>query len=200
MPSEFQSYISELIQLQITLADQYTPKVSDIGDRLTHILTEGGKIFIAADPQCHALTTYFSEQLLLRRAQNLPSLPIIALPKEGATLLFQALATPQDGLIFLQSSTDLSLLRDCLKLAKDPSMAIPCMIFSHGQSGQMISPLGPQDIEIDIGSHHHPFAHTLYLSILHVLASYIDQHLFGAAARPYSQTHGASDHDLTDLD
>jgi phosphoheptose isomerase len=198
MSSHLQTYISELISLQIAISDQLDSKLTEAGERLTHVLMEGGKIFVASDTQGHPFAQYFSEYLLVRKTQNLPSLPVMALPKETGNLTLQALATPQDCLLILQSSSDLSPLRDVLKIAKE--LSLPSILLTHEPAPSVGDHLSGHSLILEVPTSYHPFIHHLHLALLHTLASHIDHELFGASVLSPGTSSGERHHDLTDLD
>ncbi|WP_367608041.1 SIS domain-containing protein [Legionella sp. W05-934-2] len=179
------------IENTIAAADLLSEKIVQAASRLTSCLVQDGKIFICGSGGSAANACHFSSALLNHYSVERPSLPVVNLSVDSASISsianeshydqvfsrqVQALGHQHDLLIVLTTTGNSDSILNAVNSAKDRGM--DTIALSGRDGGILANHLGPEDIELRAPGKHAAQIREIHLFILHGLADLIEQMLF----------------------
>lgn len=179
------------IETKMAVADALSDSIAKAGQRLVNCLLNDGKIFICGNGASSANCLHFSSAMLNHFEVERPSLPVFNLCADGICLSsfanehnyaqvfarqIQALGQEQDVLVLLTTSGNSDSLLQALQAANERGM--DTIALSGRDGGVLANHLGPEDIELRVGSDNASRIRELHLFILHCFCDLIDQSLF----------------------
>lgn len=180
------------IETKIAMADALSMPIAKASLRLVNCLLNDGKIFICGNGGSAANCMHFSAAMLTCFEVERPALPVINLTIDFASLTaiandghheqgfsrqIHALGQEDDVLIVLSTSGNSDSILNAINAANERGMDIVALNGRDG--GVLANHLGPEDIELRIGSDNSARIREAHLLILHCFCDLIDQSLFG---------------------
>lgn len=180
------------IEAKIAVADNLFASIAKAGSRLVKCLLNDGKILICGNGGSAANCLHFSTAMLNHFEVERPSLPVIALTCDMASLtsmvsenhsdqLFarqiHALGQEGDVLLVLSTSGNSGNILNAVNAANDRGM--DTVALSGRDGGVLANHLGPEDIELRVTIDNASRIREMHLFILHCFCDLIDQSLFG---------------------
>ena len=179
------------IENKISAADMLSEKIALSATKLTNCLIQDGKLFICGSGGSAANACHFSSALLNHFGVERPSLPVVNLSADSASISsianeshydqvfsrqVQALGLQHDLLIVLTTTGNSDSILNAVNAAKDRGM--DTIALSARDGGILANHLGPEDIELRAPGKHAAQIREVHLFILHGLADLIEQMLF----------------------
>lgn len=183
------------IENKIAAADMLSEGIAQAAAKLTQCLIDDGKLFICGSGGSSANACHFSSALLNHFNVERPSLPVINLSVDNASITsianeshydqvfsrqVQALGHQHDLLIVLTTTGNSDSILNAVHAAKDRGM--DTIALSGRDGGILANRLGPEDIELRAPGKHAAQIRETHLFILHGLADLIEQMLFNQLA------------------
>lgn len=180
------------IETKIALADALSDIIARAGQRLVNCLLSDGKIVLCGNGGSSANCMHFASAMLNQFEVERPSLPAINLSIDATSLSssandnhysqvfarqVQALGQENDVLLLLTTSGNSDSMLYALHAANERGM--DTIALSGRDGGVLANHLGPEDIEIRVGSDNSARIREMHLFILHCFCDLIDQSLFG---------------------
>lgn len=180
------------IETKISNADSLSGLIAKAGSRLVQCLLNDGKILVCGNGGSAANGLHFSTAMINHFEVERPSLPVIALTCDMASLtsmvsdnhselLFarqiHALGQEGDVLLVLSTSGNAGNLLNAVNAANDRGM--DTIALSGRDGGILANHLGPEDIELRVVIDNASRIREIHLFILHCFCDLIDQSLFG---------------------
>lgn len=180
------------IETKIALADALSDIIARAGQRLVNCLLSDGKILLCGNGGSSANCMHFASAMLNQFEVERPSLPAINLSIDATSLSssandnhysqvfarqVQALGQENDVLLLLTTSGNSDSMLYALHAANERGM--DTIALSGRDGGVLANHLGPEDIEIRVGSDNSARIREMHLFILHCFCDLIDQSLFG---------------------
>jgi D-sedoheptulose 7-phosphate isomerase len=180
------------IEIQIAVADDLSVCIAKAGQRIVDCLLNDGKILVCGNGGSAANCQHFTAILLNHFEVERPSLPIINMCADAASLSsmaneqqyeqafarqIHALGQEKDLLIILTTSGNANSMLNALHAANERGM--DTIALSGRDGGVLTSHLGPEDIELRVKTDNSARIREIHLFILHCFCDLIDQALFG---------------------
>ena len=180
------------IEAKMAAADTLTDIIAKGAARLVNCLLNDGKILLCGNGGSAAGCLYFSSAMLNHFEVERPSLPVITLTGDAASLTaiasdsqyeqvfakqINAFGHERDVLIVLSTSGNASSILNALKAAN--SRGMDTIALTGGDGGMLANHLGPEDIEIRVGAGTAARIREIHVFILHCFCDLIDNSLFG---------------------
>lgn len=184
-------YFGISIENKIAAADMLSESIARTATKLTNCLIQDGKIFICGSGGSAANACHFSSALLNHFGVERPSLPVVNLSVDNASISaianeahydqvfsrqVQALGHQNDLLIVLTTTGNSDSILNAVHAAKDRGM--DTIALSARDGGILANHLGPEDIELRAPGKQASKIREIHLCILHGLADLIEQMLF----------------------
>ncbi len=180
------------IETKIAAADTLAPAITKAGLRLVNCLLNDGKILLCGNGGSAATCLHFSAAMINHFEVERPSLPVIALTTDLASLTsvasdnhfehifarqIYALGQEKDVLIVLSTAGNTGNILQAVNAANDRGM--DTIALSGRDGGVLANHLGPEDIEIRVQADSAASIREMHLFIMHCFCDVIDQSLFG---------------------
>lgn len=180
------------IEIKISVADDLSVCIARAGQRIVDCLLNDAKILVCGNGGSAANCQHFTSILLNHFEVERPSLPVINLSADAASLTslaneqqyeqafarqIQALGQEKDLLIILTTSGNANSMLNALHAANERGM--DTIALSGRDGGVLASHLGPEDIELRVKTDNSARIREMHLFILHCFCDLIDQALFG---------------------
>ncbi len=184
---------TDSIQAKIHTADAIINIIAEASEEILQALLAGHKILTCGNGGSACTAMHFSSKMLNRFKHERPSLPVIALSTDVATLTaiandyhasdmfakqIRALGQANDVLLAISSSGNAVSILNAIKAAHDKQMHVIALTGHHG--GKLAEYLSEQDIEIRVPALDTARIQETHLLIIHCLCDIIDFRLFGA--------------------
>lgn len=180
------------IEAKVAIVDSLAPSIAKAGSRLVNCLLNDGKILLCGNGGSAANCMQFSTAMLNHFEVERPSLPVIALSGDIASLTaiandshydqvfarqIHALGQEGDVLMVLSTSGNTDSILNAVNAGNDRGMDTIALIGRDG--GVLANHLGPEDIELRVACDNAARIREIHLFILHCFCDLIDQSLFG---------------------
>lgn len=180
------------IETKIAAVDTLSELIAKASVRLVNCLLNDRKILLCGNGGSAATCLYFSSAMLNQFEAERPSLPVISLTADSATLTaiandsqyeqifakqIHALGQEGDVLIAVSSSGNARSILAAINAAHDRGM--DTIALSGKDGGTLANHLGPEDIDIRVMSDNSARIREMHVFILHCFCDLIDQSLFG---------------------
>jgi D-sedoheptulose 7-phosphate isomerase len=180
------------IETKISAADAMSDLIAKAAQQLVNCLLREGKILICGNGGSSANCMHFASSMLNHYEVERPSLPVFNLCSDATSLSslanenhygqvfarqIQALGQEKDVLLLLTTSGNSDSMLQALQAANERGM--DTIALSGRDGGVLANHLGPEDIELRVGSDSAARIRELHLFILHCFCDLIDQSLFG---------------------
>jgi D-sedoheptulose 7-phosphate isomerase len=180
------------IETKIALADALSDVIAKAGQRLVNCLLADGKILMCGNGGSGANCMHFASAMLNHFEVERPSLPVFNLSADAPSLSasasdnhysqvfarqIQALGQENDVLLLLTTSGNSDSILHALNAANE--RGIDTIALNGRDGGVLANHLGPEDIELRVGSDNSARIREMHLFILHCFCDLIDQSLFG---------------------
>ena len=192
MKNRIKQLFEQSIEIKIAIADSMQGLLVKAAQRLVTCLLNDGKILICGNGGSAANALHFSVAMMNRFELERPSLPVIALTNDIATITaignenhyveifakqIQAIGRDNDILLALSTSGNTDSILQAVNAANDHN--IDTILLSGRDGGLLATRLGPEDIEIRIPSDNAGRIREMHLFILHCFCDLIENSLFG---------------------
>lgn len=180
------------METKMTVAEALIVPIAKAGNKLVNCLLNDGKILLCGNGGSAANCLHFSAILLNHLEVERPSLPVITLNCDLASISaiahyshhdqafarqILALGRENDILIVLSTSGNSNSILQAVNAANDRGMDT---IALNGRDGGLLANhLGPEDIELRVVADNAARIREIHLFILHCFCDLIDQSLFG---------------------
>lgn len=183
---------TQSIEIKIALVDNLSERIAQAGKRLVDCLLADGRIFICGNGGSMANCLHFSTAMYHCFEVERPSLPVINLASDIATLTgiandgqfeqvfsrkMQALGQSNDMLIVLTATGCGGSLSQVVQTAQSKGIKIIALT-GHGNE-DLAKNLGDDDIELSVAEGTAARIREIHLFILHCFCDLIDRALFG---------------------
>ncbi len=183
------------IENMMVAADGLSEQIARATQRLIDCLLNDGKIMVCGHGGSAANCQHFSSSMLNYYEVERPSLPVINLCTDAATLTSfakdsnydQVFARPilslgqeRDVLLIVTTSGNSNTVLNALHAADERGM--DTIALNGRDGGVLASHLGPEDIEIRVGASQSAQIREIHHFILNCFCGLIDQSLFGHGA------------------
>lgn len=180
------------IEAKIACADVLTEAIAKAGQRLVNCLLSDGKILLCGNGGSAAGCLYFSSAMLNHFEVERPSLPVMALIADAASLTaiasetqyehvfakqIHAFGQEGDVLIALSTTGNANSILNAVKAAHDRGM--DTIALNGRDGGVLANHLGPEDIEIRVATGNTARIREIHVFVLHCFCDLIDNSLFG---------------------
>ena len=180
------------IETKIAVADVLSAPIAKAGLRLVNCLLNDGKILLCVNGGSAANCLHFSAAMLNHFEVERPSLPVITLTGDMASLTaiandshydhvfarqIHALGQEGDVLLAVTTSGNTDSILNAVNAANDRGM--DTIALSGRDGGVLANHLGPEDIEIRVVADNAARIRETHLFIMHCFCDLIDQSLFG---------------------
>lgn len=180
------------IEAKISVADTLSGLIAKAGMRLVNCLLNDGKILLCGNGGSAANCLHFSAAMLNHFEVERPSLPVIALNSDSASMTaiahyshcdqafarqIHALGHERDVLMVLTTSGNSDSILNAVNAANDRGM--DTIALSGRDGGVLANHLGPEDIELRVLVDNSARIRETHLFMLHCFCDLIDQSLFG---------------------
>ena len=180
------------IETKIAAADALSDAIGKAALRLVKCLLNDGKIILCGNGGSAANCLHFSTAMLNHFEVERPSLPVITLTGDTASLTalandghyahafarqIHALGQDGDVLLALTTSGNTDSILNAVNAANERGMDI--IALSGRDGGVLANHLGPEDIEVRVVADNAARIREIHLFILHCFCDLIDQSLFG---------------------
>ncbi len=180
------------IEAKMAAADVLTDVIGRAAMRLVNCLLNDGKILLCGNGGSAAGCLYFSSSMLNHFEVERPSLPVMTLTSDAASLTalaseskyeqifakqINAFGHADDVLIILTTTGNASSTLNALKAAH--SRGMDTIVLTGGDGGMLANHLGPEDIEVRVSSGNAARIREIHVFILHCFCDLIDNNLFG---------------------
>lgn len=180
------------IETKTAAADALAGAIAKAGLLLVKCLLNDGKIILCGNGGSAANCLHFSSAMLNHFEVERPSLPVITLTGDTASLTaiandsqydhvfarqIHALGQNGDILLALTTSGNTDSILNAVNAANDRGM--DTIALSGRDGGVLANHLGPEDIEVRVVADNAARIREIHLFILHCFCDLIDQSLFG---------------------
>ncbi|WP_028389381.1 D-sedoheptulose-7-phosphate isomerase [Legionella fairfieldensis] len=180
------------IETKIAVADTLSAVIAKAGLRLANCLLNDGKILLCGNGGSAANCLHFTTAMVNHFDIERPSLPVIALTTDMASLTsiandshydqcfarqIQAFGQEGDVLIVISTSGNADSILHAVNAANDRGM--DTIALSGRDGGVLANHLGPEDIELRVQGDNAARIRETHLFILHCFCELIEQSLFG---------------------
>lgn len=180
------------IETKTAAADALAEAIGKAAMRLVKCLLNDGKIILCGNGGSAANCLHFSSAMLNHFEVERPSLPVITLTGDTASLTaiandsqyehvfarqIHALGQDGDVLLVLTTSGNTNSILNAVNAANDRGM--DTIALSGRDGGVLANHLGPEDIEVRVAADNAARIREIHLFILHCFCDLIDQSLFG---------------------
>jgi phosphoheptose isomerase len=192
MTNKIKQAFTENIQTNIEAADTLSDAIARAGAIMVQCLIDGRKILACGNGGSACDAEYFVSLMLDRHERERPSLPAIALTHSAVNITAmanndsfndvyakQVRALGNEGdvlLVFSTSGNSKSCVR-AIESALSRDMLIIAITGKDG--GTMAGLIGSNDIEVRVPSNSVPRIREVHRLVIHTLADFIDNSLFG---------------------
>ncbi|MFY7697792.1 MAG: D-sedoheptulose-7-phosphate isomerase [Legionella sp.] len=181
-----------MIETKIAVADTLSAEIVRASMRLVDCLLNDGTIFLCGHGGSAANCLHFSSAMINHFEVERPPLPVVVLANDLSTVTaiineghydhifarqIQALGKQGDVLLAVTTTGNSNSLLHAVNAANDRGM--DTIALSGRDGGVLANHLGPEDIELRVGSDNAARIREIHLSVLHCFCDLIDQSLFG---------------------
>lgn len=179
------------IETKISAVDLLSEKIVMAASKINQCLVQDGKVFVCGSGGSAANACHFSSAFLNHFGVERPSLPVVNLSVDNASISaianeshydqvfsrqVQALGHPNDLLIVLTTTGNSDSILNAVNAANDRGMDT---IALNGRDGGILANhLGPEDLELRVPGEYPDQIREIHLFIMHGLADLVEQMLF----------------------
>jgi len=192
LTDRIQQHFGLSIEAITTSADTLIEPIAHAASSIAECLLSEGKVLTCGNGASSAVAMSFSSQLLNRFERERPSLPVMTLSADTATVTaiaddysfndifskqIRALGNPQDILLAITSDGQPANVVQAVQAAHDRQMRV--ITLSGKDGGDVALLLAPEDIELRVPVESPSHILEVHLLITHCLCDLLDAQLFG---------------------